>query len=582
MKNQKTSLVVATVWRHWKPTFKKNALALSLTFIFYSLSAYLDLMLKPTIYKNIFDELAKGENPLGLFDHVIYVLIFVFISSRLADQFIVYSEVKIIKELKDYTLKYLLQKDTKFFTSHHSGSLVAKAKRFANSSENVIDQFVFTIIRSSILAIYLVIYSFIVVPKIAWIFLVWIVFFSIATILISNFRMKYDVISANSDSKTTAYLSDILSSIFTMRIFSRTSDEYKSFCEVTKIEAKNKTKAWNFGSLQWIVQAFLMIALEIIVMRFIIKEVVLGFESIGTIVMIQSYILSLCQNMWNFGQSFVKVKTSFADSNEMALLLDEPNIEPLEIKNNTDLFKDNSIIFDKLNFSYFEGHPVIRDLSFHFRKGKHYGIIGKTGSGKTTLIKILLKLYSYDSGVVNVGGNPLNEINHHLIRSQIAYVPQQPIFPSRKVREIISLGKTIATDEEISIAIKKACCKFVYKLPQGLDTEIGERGVKLSGGECQRLAICAAILKDSPIIIMDEPTSALDADTERVIQDSIKNYFKDKTLIVIAHRLSTIAILDEIIFMRDGKIIANAPHEELLDISHDYKRMWELQTKPQI
>ena len=144
------------------------------------------------------------------------------------------------------------------------------------------------------------------------------------------------------------------------------------------------------------------------------------------------------------------------------------------------------------------------------------------------------------------------------------------------------MGSENATEDEILLAAQKASCDFIKKLPYGLDTRIGERGVKLSGGERQRLAIAAAILKDAPIVIMDEPTSALDAITERAIQDALSTHFIGKTLIVIAHRLSTVAILDEIVVLHEGALLASGSHEELIENSELYKNMWELQTNPKL
>ena len=581
MKKQHKS-VIATVWRHWKPTFKRNGWGVFFTFLFYSLSAYFGMMLKPTQWKHGFDALALKQDPWPAFTAVVILMGLEWTASAIGEYIIVISESNIIKQLRDYTMHGLLGKSTKFFTNYSSGGLVAKAKRFAGSSEVVVDQLVFSIIRSTLLVIYLVVYSSLVLPKVALIFLVWVIVFVSTTMTLSHIRMKYDLATSNADSVTTSRISDILLSIMTLRAYSRPPQEYQSFVDITEQEKKKRRKSWFIGNIQWRLQHLFMIILEISCMYYIVNQVHLGKETIGTAVMVQSYILSLTMNMWNFGQSWIRIRVAFADAFEMASLLDEPNVEPVLEMGDQITMHDNAIVLKNVDFGYLKDRRFIKGLNFHFKPGRHYGVIGKTGSGKTTLTKLIIGSYPYDAGVVTVGGNHIPKVNLHRLRSMISYVPQLPTFPSRSVREILTLGKNNISESDIKIAIQKASCDFVFKLPQGLDTEIGERGVKLSGGEQQRLAIAAAILKDAPIVIMDEPTSALDAETEQVIQNSIRNYFHNKTLIVIAHRLSTVAILDEVIYMKNGEIVASAPHEQLLEISEDYKHMWELQTNPQV
>lgn len=334
-----------------------------------------------------------------------------------------------------------------------------------------------------------------------------------------------------------------------------------------------------------------MLFLEIVTMYFVIGKVISGEETIGTAVMIQVYIASLSSYMWNLGQSLSRTVTAFADAHEMSEILDEEETEFFDQKDNSLVINSNRIVLSRgMSFAYPEKSksehvPLEQTISlrepFSFEEGRRYGIVGKSGAGKTSLIKLLLRLYEPTFGQIRIGGIGIETMSKEQLRSLIAYVPQNPHFPNRSLREILSLGLSGITDDQIMESLRKASCDFVWqKLPNGLDTYVGERGVKLSGGEAQRIAIACAILKDAPIVIMDEPTSALDAQTERSIQESIKIYFKNKTLIVVAHRLSTVAVLDEVVLMVDGDIVLSAPHQELLKISPYYAHMWELQTNP--
>jgi ABC-type multidrug transport system fused ATPase/permease subunit len=604
MEKQTVSLpVVATVWRHWKPVFAKNKWGIILTFFFYSASAYLDLMLKPTQWKVAFDAISVHADPWPAFRLIIMIMAGAWTINRIGDFCIVLAESRVIKQLRDYTLNGLLVKNTQFFNNRDVGGLIAKAKRFANASETVIDQLIFSIIKSALLVVYLVIYSWFILPKISLIFLAWVILFLMITMTLSHLRMKFDLMSSNADSGTTGRLSDILLALFTFRIFARTHHEYNDFLEITDHEKRCRAKAWFIGNAQWATQGFLMAALEGFCMYYVIRQANLELITIGTVAMIQVYIASLAGYMWGFGQSWIRIRTAFADAYEMAAMLDkddEYDTESLdsECKFNPLIFKRDLHLQDVV-YQYQHGGPVLKNISFKFIAGKHYGLIGESGAGKSTLVKLLLRFHEVSSGDIYFSGNlwdfvpeadpghtwkqSIKQIGKNELRTKIAYVPQDPLFPNRTVREIVSLGKKDTTDAEIIDALKKAKSEFVWeKFDNGLNTKIGQGGVKLSGGERQRLAIAAVILENAPIVIMDEPTSALDADTERVIQESIRDYFHDKTLIVIAHRLATVAILDEVIYMKNGEIAANAPHGELLKISEDYNRMWESQTKPNI
>ncbi len=584
MDKQKTKApVVTTVWRHWKPTFRRNGWLLSATLFLYSVSTYLGVMLKPTQWKLAFDALSHGQSPWPAFSAIIWIVASAWLISRTGEVIIVLAETRVIKQLKDYALYGLMRKSTQFYNEHASGGLVAKVKRFAGVSEAVIDQFIFSIIPSAMLVIYLVVYTAFTIPNLSIIFASWIVLFLSATYAISRFRMKYDLKSSKADSITTGHLADILLSIFTFRIFSCAKREYKRFTETTTTEFKLRQKAWFMGSIQWAVQGMFMVLLEIICMSVIIRKVVAGTETIGTAIMVQAYIVSLSMYMWGVGQSLVKIRTAFADAHEMSALLDEQSNEPVDEYQPSSQPTDNTISFVGATFCYGKNAPAIDTLDYVFQPGTHYGLVGFSGSGKTTLTKILLRLHELQSGTISIGGVDITLMDKADLRSLIAFVPQQMHFPNRTVREIIAMGQPNATDEMIEIAARKASCDFIWeKLPYGLDTYVGERGVKLSGGECQRLAIAAAILKDAPIVIMDEPTSALDAKTERTIQRSIRDYFPGKTVIIIAHRLSTVAMLDEVLYMRLGKIVHSAPHDTLLEISEEYRNMWHLQTTPEL
>ncbi len=581
--------VFATVWRHWKPAFKKNAVPLLLTLVLYNASAYFDQMLKPIYWKKAFDQINTGTDPIQSFYVVVLCLGLSLIFSRIGDYTVTISESKIIKQLRDNSLHGLMRKDAKFFANHFMGGLVSKARRFASQSEQVIDQILFSLSRTVVLIMYILIYMFIVLPDVGFMFLAWITIFALVTVFFARLRLNADLESSAQESKTTGVFSDIIGSILYLRSFSREHDEFEKFKDVSQEDLVKRRRAWFLGNAQWATQGVLVAILEVTVMYLVMQKVISGAETIGTLAMVQIYIISLANNMYNLGQALIKLRIGLTDAYEMAVILDDEincTEEILKPEQSGELKLKDGIVFEKVNFSYDHGErKILQNFSFKFVASRHYGIVGTSGAGKSTLFKILLRqnehLHEHEAGKVLIDGVNIRKMRKVNLRKLIAYVPQSPTFPSRTIIEILKLGKHDATECEVKIACEKAGCQFVWeKFEKGFETEVGERGVKLSGGEAQRIAIATAILKDAPIVIMDEPTSALDAETESVIQQSITKHFVGKTMLVIAHRLATVAVLDEILLVENGTVAHNAPHAEMLKISEMYANMWRLQTRP--
>jgi len=206
-------------------------------------------------------------------------------------------------------------------------------------------------------------------------------------------------------------------------------------------------------------------------------------------------------------------------------------------------------------------------------------LVGHSGSGKTSLTKLLLRFRDVDGGEIAIDGQNIVEISQNDLREAISYVPQEPMLFHRSIRENIAYGKSGITDEEIAEAARKAhALEFIQKMPKGFETLVGERGVKLSGGQRQRVAIARTILKDAPILLLDEATSALDSESEILIQDALWKMMQGRTAIVIAHRLSTVQKMDKIIVLHDGKIIEQGSHKELLTRKGAYAKLWAHQS----
>ncbi|AXM45330.1 ABC transporter ATP-binding protein [Dichelobacter nodosus] len=237
-------------------------------------------------------------------------------------------------------------------------------------------------------------------------------------------------------------------------------------------------------------------------------------------------------------------------------------------------FNNYDIEFKNVSFSYDESKEVLKDVSFTAKQGEVTALVGASGSGKTSILRLISKLYDYGTGSILIGGKDIKNISTDSLFAKVSIVFQDVTLFNTSIRENIRLGKETATDEEVKRAAKLAnCMDFIEKLPEGFDTPIGENGAELSGGERQRLSIARAFLKDAPILILDEISASLDVDNEKKIQDSLNTLIKDKTVIIISHRLKSIENVDKIVVIDDGLVEATGTHEELKETSKIYKNL---------
>lgn len=303
--------------------------------------------------------------------------------------------------------------------------------------------------------------------------------------------------------------------------------------------------------------------------------------SVATLILIVNYTQQIQGELWNFTHIFKNWNRAFGDAHEMTLILDmaddvvdAPDAAPLEMDKAT-------VKFEKVGFQHKDAKEAIfEDFNLEIQPGERVGLVGVSGSGKTTLTKLLLRFADVNEGAIMVSGQDIRKVTQHSLRKNIAYVPQETSLFHRSIAENIAYGRPTATKAEIEQAAKLANAdKFIADLPEGYETLVGERGVKLSGGQRQRIAIARAILKDAPILVLDEATSALDSESEALIQDALTKLMKGRTSIVIAHRLSTVANLDRIVVLKDGKIVEQGKHHELLAKPKGvYRQLWERQS----
>jgi ATP-binding cassette subfamily B protein len=302
--------------------------------------------------------------------------------------------------------------------------------------------------------------------------------------------------------------------------------------------------------------------------------------SVGIVYLVISYTLSVVSQLWSATHATRMYVRIVGDASPMIATLQEP----VEIKDApvvaTANMHDGAVAFHNLTFTHDESNkPLFRDFSLAIPAGQRVGLVGHSGSGKTSLTRLLLRFSDVDAGEITIDSQNIATLAQDDVRRAISYVPQEPLLFHRTLRDNIAYGKPDATDQEVWQAARAAHADdFINELPDKVETIVGERGVKLSGGQRQRIAIARAILKDAPILVLDEATSALDSESEKLIQASLETLMKNRTSIVIAHRLSTIAKLDRIIVLNQGKIVEDGTHSELLKQNGTYAKLWNHQS----
>lgn len=465
-----------------------------------------------------------------------------------------------------------------FFQNSFVGSLTKKAGRLVRAFETIMDWFFFWLIANGVQVLLTLVIFFFAEPFFGALFLLWMVLFLGGNIWFSVWKMKYEEDVAKADSKVGAAFADAISNIFTLKSCAQEEEEEAHVKAVSFDLLKKRAWSWTLQHINFAVQGFLMMGIELLLIFFMYKKWENGDFSVGEFVFFQSFLLVLMHRLWEFGRSLRNLFGAFADAQEMADIFEmNPAIQDIPHAK-TLHFSRGKIEFQEVCFSYPNQESQFENFSLSIPAGQKVAIVGHSGAGKTTLLKLLFRFFDIDSGKICIDGQNIAEGTQKSLRSQISLVPQQPELFHRSIRENISFGIPNALEEDIRSAAEKAqALEFIDHLPGGLSALVGERGIKLSGGERQRIALARSFLQNAQIVVLDEATSALDSITERKIQRAIFELMKGRTAVVIAHRLSTILQMDRILVVENGKICEDGTHRELVAKNGLYANMWKHQ-----
>lgn len=388
----------------------------------------------------------------------------------------------------------------------------------------------------------------------------------------------YSAENAEDKSELSGKIVDSLSNSNAVKVFARAKDEVDYVAISQKKEELSNRKVTIYMNI-----FRLYLDIPVTIMLFVMVYLLLYFWqrsmiTTGDLVFVFDVSFIIMTQIWYLCHAIAELYREMGTANQAIALLSEP-IEVQDVPNaKTLVVNDGQIEFENVTFHYNLGKKVFENKSVVIKPRQRIGLVGFSGSGKTTFIHLILRFFDVESGRILIDNQDISQVSQESLRQAISMIPQDTTLFHRTIIENIRYGNLAATDEEVYNASRKACCdEFIALLPEGYNTMVGERGIKLSGGQRQRIAIARAILKNSKLIILDEATSQLDSLTEETIQHSLAELMESKTTIVIAHRLSTLLNMDRILVFAQGKIVEDGSHDELVAFNGLYKSMWDAQ-----
>jgi ABC-type transport system involved in Fe-S cluster assembly fused permease/ATPase subunit len=486
-----------------------------------------------------------------------------------------------LRQIALEVFRHLHRLSLRFHLDRQTGGLSRVIERGTRGMTFVLDFLLFNIVPT--------IFEILLVAVILWgmfdfsftgVILVAVGIYIAFTLLFTDWRLRFRRTMNETDQEANTKAVDSLLNFETVKYFNNEAHEARRYdasmerYERAYVRSEVSLNGLNFGQ-----QAIIACGLTVI-MLMAATRVARGDMTVGDFVLVNTYMIQLFQPLNFLGFAYREIKQGLTDMEAMFRLLrekrevaDKPGAPALHVTR-------GEVRFDEVRFGYRADREILKGVGFTVPPGRTLAIVGPTGAGKSTISRLLFRFYDVTGGAVRIDGQDVREVTQESLRAQIGVVPQDTVLFNDTIRYNIAYGRPDATQEEIEQAARLAQVHdFVLRLPDGYDTRVGERGLKLSGGEKQRVAIARTLLKDPRILILDEATSALDTRTEQEIQAALRDVARGRTTLVIAHRLSTVVDADEIIVLQEGRIAERGSHGALIALDGLYAEMWRRQSE---
>ncbi|MEU6296324.1 ABC transporter ATP-binding protein [Streptomyces erythrochromogenes] len=473
----------------------------------------------------------------------------------------------------------LFAKDAAFFHDNFAGSLTKRVLSFASRFEEFVDTLTFSVMGSFVPLLFASVVLWQYEPLLVVGLLALIALTALCVTPLIRRRQALVAQREEAIARVSGHVADSLMNMDTVRAFAAEDREAAEHRSRVAQSRRLTLRSWDYGNLRIDTLVAPLSVLTNVLGLLLAVVLGAGEHGVEAIIVTFTYYANATRIMFEFNQIYRRLESSMTEAAQFTeLLLQPPTVldpqtpEPLRSES-------ADVRFERVNFSHGGAKPLFEGLDLEVPSGSKTGLVGRSGGGKTTLTRLLLRMTDVDGGRIMIGGQDISRLRQADLRSRLAYVPQDPAMFHRTLRENIAFARPGATEAEIRRAAEAAhVTEFADALPDGFDTMVGERGVKLSGGQRQRVALARAILRDAPILLLDEATSALDSESEILVQEALWRLMEGRTALVVAHRLSTVATMDQLVVLDRGRIVEQGSHQELLATEGAYAKLWKHQS----